>query len=574
MHDSRRNAIELVFLLFALVFVSLAVVGAVRAYSPVPFWDMWDGYVDFYVKASSGDWSAWWSQHNEHRIVLARILFWIDLTVFRGTGWFLILVNYFLLALVCSVFLLAWREQSKGKLRVVGFFLVAWLFSWSQEENLAWAFQSEFILAQLLPLAAFYLLHKSVSVERHSLAYFSAATLSGFLAIGSLANGVLALPMMLLFCILVRCGWRRCSLLGLLSIFSLWLYFNGYIAPGQHGHLDQALRENPSGLIQYVLAYVGGPFYYLTGKGVSGLFLAKMAGGLLILTSAIFAWRLLKKTKQSTLQLALLFFILYIGGTAFGTAGGRLIFGVEQALSSRYMTPALMAWAALIVLSAPLILTWGRRTLGLTLFALLVVMLPQQLEALKSKQTELFERNVASLAIELGIRDQAQITNIYWSADRVLSISKIPVERSLSIFGLPPLQGLREHLGQKSDLKDYPVRECQGHLDEFQVVPEDPRFIRLRGWIFDPSTWPQSELLNIVDEAGKTIGFVLNGQPRPDVGLAVGKKANNSGIKGYLLSEKDGMPFFVSGVNMKCRLSGSIPVLPSRYKTLVIESKH
>ena len=561
MSGFRRNATELVFLVFALAFVSLAVVGAVRAYSSVPFWDMWDGYLGFYVKASSGEWSAWWAQHNEHRVVLARLFFWMDIAVFQGTGWFLILVNYLLLALVCVVFLLAWREQSGGKVGVVGFFLIAWLFSWSQENNLTWGFQSQFILAQLLPLAAFYMLHKSVSAERHALPYFAAATLSGFLAIGSMANGVLTLPLMTLFCVLVRCGWRRCCFLAVLSILGLWSYFYGYIAPGGHGSLGQALRENPGGLIKYVLTYVGGPFYYLARGGAIGLMLAKVAGGLLILSSAVFAWQSLKNPKRSTLQLAMLFFILYVGGTALGTAGGRLIFGVEQALSSRYMTPALMAWAALMVLCGPLILASARWAVGSVLLALLVAMLPQQLTALESKRDVMFERNVAALAIELGVKDQAQIGNVFPNADWALSLAKVPVESNLSIFGLPPLADLRERIGQQSGRKNHPVRECLGHLDEIQEVPEDPRFVRIRGWIFDPSTQQQPETLSIVDGDGKAVGFALLGQPRPDVGLAVGEKANQSGFKGYLLSEKQGMSVFAVGEGVQCRLSSNVPVL-------------
>lgn len=560
MYQFRRNATELLFLIFALVFVSLAVVGAVRAYSPVPFWDMWNDYLGFYVKASSGEWSAWWAQHNEHRLVLARLFFWLDLALLQGTVWFLILVNYLLLALVCVVFLLAWREQSGGKVGPGGWFLVAWLFSWLQHENLTWGFQSQFILAQLLPLTAFYLLHKSVSEERHSLRYFSAATLSGFLAIGSMANGVLTLPLMTLFCVLVRCGWRRCCFLAVLSILSLWVYFYGYTAPGGHGSLGHALRENPGGLIQYVLAYVGGPFYYLARGGAIGLMLAKVAGGLLILSSAVFAWQSLKNPKRSSLQLAMLFFILYVGGTAFGTAGGRLIFGVEQALSSRYMTPALMAWAALIVLSAPLILAGARWAVGSVLLALLVAMLPQQLTALESKRDVLFERNVAALAIELGVKDQTQIGHVFPNADWALSLAKVPVERNLSIFGLPPLADLREGIGQQSGRKSDPVRECLGHLDEIQEVPEDRRFVRIRGWIFDPSTQQQPETLSIVDGDGKAVGFALLGQPRPDVGLAVGEKANKSGFKGYLLSEKQGMPVFAVGEDVQCRLSSNVPV--------------
>jgi hypothetical protein len=41
--------------------------------------DMWNGYLGFFTKLSDGDWSAWWGQHNEHRIFLARLFFWFDL---------------------------------------------------------------------------------------------------------------------------------------------------------------------------------------------------------------------------------------------------------------------------------------------------------------------------------------------------------------------------------------------------------------------------------------------------------------------------------------------------------------
>ena len=353
-----------------------------------------------------------------------------------------------------------------------------------------------------------------------------------------MANGVLTLPLMTLFCVLVRCGWRRCCFLAVLSILGLWSYFLWIHCTWRTWFSGPALRENPGGLIKYVLAYVGGPFYYLARGGAIGLMLAKVAGGLLILSSAIFAWQSLKNPKRSTLQLAMLFFILYVGGTALGTAGGRLIFGVEQALSSRYMTPALMAWAALMVLSGPLILASARWAVGFVLLALLVAMLPQQLTVLESKRNVMFERNVAALAIELGVKDQAQIGNVFPNADWALSLAKVPVESNLSIFGLPPLADLRERIGQQSGRENHPVRECLGHLDEIQEVPEDPRFFRGRGWMFDPSAQQWPEILSIVDGDGKVVGFALSGQPRQDVGLAVGEKANKSGFKGYLLSEK------------------------------------
>lgn len=554
----RRDVVSLVYIAFSIVFVALALAGAVRAYSPVPFWDMWDGYLGSYVRSTSGDWSVWWAQHNEHRIVLARLIFWIDIAFFHGTGWFLILTNCLLLALVCAVFLLAGRERLGGTIGFIGYFLVAWLFSWSQEENLTWGFQCQFILAQLLPLAAFYLLHKSASVEDRSFAYFCAATLLGFLALGTMANGVLALPLMTLYAVLVRLGWRRSGFLALLSIVSLSLYFYGYRAAPTHGSLGQALRENPGGLVQYVLLYLGGPFYYLGGS--RGLWLPQIAASVLVVGFAAFSWFSLKHPKQSTLQLALLTFVLYVGGSALGTAGGRLLLGLEQALSSRYMTPALMAWAALFVLSAPFVLTRARKVGSALLLVLLVLMLPHQLKALRSKHDLLFERSVAALALELGVKDQVQISSIFPSAEAALSMAQVPVERNLSVFGLPPFVDLRERIGSRSKSGAIPTRECRGHLDEIQLVPEDQHFLRVRGWLSDSGGHTPSEPLSIVDDTGKIAGFALVGQSLPDVATTAGLSARDSGFKGYLSSAAQGKKVFVIGKEFQCRLTGSVPV--------------
>ena len=42
-------------------------------------------------------------------------------------------------------------------------------------------------------------------------------------------------------------------------------------------------------------------------------------------------------------------FLAYLGGSAFGTAGGRLLLGLPQALTSRYATPVLLGWCTLAV---------------------------------------------------------------------------------------------------------------------------------------------------------------------------------------------------------------------------------
>ena len=74
--------------------VLLSVIGGVLNYTPVPMMDMWVS-LPFFERLQTGDWRVWWEQHNENRIVLSRVLFWLDISLFKGRGIFLIIVNFF-----------------------------------------------------------------------------------------------------------------------------------------------------------------------------------------------------------------------------------------------------------------------------------------------------------------------------------------------------------------------------------------------------------------------------------------------------------------------------------------------
>src|SRR5687767_513075 len=98
---ARRAAVIARLLLLAcpVAFLALALVGGTRHYSPVPFWDMWDSYLGFFGSTRDGGFGVWWAQHNEHRIVFSKVLFWLDLAVVRrGSTPFLIACNFLLAA--------------------------------------------------------------------------------------------------------------------------------------------------------------------------------------------------------------------------------------------------------------------------------------------------------------------------------------------------------------------------------------------------------------------------------------------------------------------------------------------
>jgi hypothetical protein len=562
LRDVLQDKVALVFMAAAAVFLGLAIIGGIRAYSPVPFWDMWDGYLNFYFKVEAGDWSAWWAQHNEHRPILARMFFWIDLAWFHGSVWFLLVINYLLACCICLVFWLYAREASAGNLNFFGFFFIAWLFSWSQKENFTWGFQSQFFLAQLLPLSAGYFLYLATTRKNKSNVYFSLSAILGILSIGTMANGVLVLPLLTLYAVIVRLAWRKCVFLAVLALALAGAYFHGYQTPGGHGSFWLGLRANPLGLIQYVLLYLGGPFYYFFGEDRVAQNLAQLAGLSLVVSSLTFAWKAIRAPRQAALPLALLTFMLYLGASAVATGGSRLLFGLEQALSSRYMTPALMTWAALFILYLPALQRLPVKIKGklwVAFLLLLLFMLPTQLKALQSRQQVLFERNIAALALALEIKDQAQIGTIHPQAEAALLIAKKAAAANLSVFGMAPIKNARERLGTHSVLSAADATPCQGHLAGVQEIIGDPRYLQVRGWIFNPATHLVPDMLSLVDSQGRVVGLALTGQPRPRFAVASGPAAAYSGFKGYLSIDQQGKTVTLQDADVSCQLSIQVP---------------
>ena len=563
---------------YAVLMIALSIIGGFRSFSPVPYWDMWNGYLDFFIRASHGDYGVWWSQHNEHRIVLSRLLFWMDLRWFGGIGAFLVPINYVFTAIAGFIFcqiLVALNPEEKTTLTIKALCILifVWMMLWVQSENLISAFQSQFILAQLLPLCAFFWAYKSISSDQRAQDY-SIACLLGVLSVGTMANGILALPLLTLYAIVSRQSLARIGVYLFLSILSIGVYFYGYTNPEGHGSILAALRENPLGLLKYVLTYLGSPFYYfLEGVGQARN-IAMACGGFLILSAVIFLILVIKRRQEKSLQLALLFFLLYIGGTALGTAGGRLILGLEQALSGRYTTPALMAWGSILILYSPWIVCqskMGSKKFSLLLILLCCLPIPSQLSALSIDPGAGFERTVAGLALELGIKDRDQVGKVFPSLESSMLVAKNASEQKFSIFGRAPLLNLHKEIGGSIEAPNIPL--CVGNLDEIIPLYEDSRYIKVRGWLFHNRQRPTSQLIRFVNSSHEIVGFALDGQKRMDVSLANGKEAQHSGYLGYLLRSQLGSTVTLIKADNSCQLQTIAPNISTSVYPFVMSEK-
>ena len=566
-HGRTRQAAALGAVL-ATAFVALAITGTARMYTPVPFWDMWGGTLGFYIAINDGASWLWWAQHNEHRIVLSRLLFWLDYELFAGLGIFLLVMNHVFAALAVLLF---WRS-SKNRLQdtdagrttlfFVTCFLTAWLYQWIQHENLAWAFQSQFFLAQLLPLCAFYWLHKSAA-DMHPNTAFVIACLFGIASVGTMANGVLALPLMALYALISRMRIWRVLLLCGMSIAMLGLYFHDYQAPPYHGSTVDALLHQPLEVVQFVLLYLGTPFFNLFGRGTVATMIAMISTCIMAAIALTYLYRGIRSPKNNTLILALVFGIIYLAGTALGTASGRVTFGVLQAISFRYTTPALMAWACVLVLLLPWLCRQVKhhpRLIIATATVVVGLMLNLQWRAAIPQHQLVFDREVAGLALTLGVEDEAQIQHVFEMSPGLLRTVEVAETRQLGMFGIYPWRGLKGALGNTVTHPSLP--RCAGHVDIVAPVNADQDYLAIQGWLYNAERQQVPALITVTDGAGVVRGFALTGQPRPDVADAVDDNAYLSGFRGYVSRDLAGDAAVLIADTAACELPLELSIEP------------
>jgi hypothetical protein len=544
--------------------VAMAVVGGFRNYSPVPFWDMWDGTVNFYLKASQGNLSAWWEQHNEHRIVLSRLLFYIDMRWLGGTGWFLIFVNYLLVGVSCIVFIAIFRRSrpSDSTTIIAMFFIIGWLFSWAQKANLTQAFQSQFILAQLLPLCAFYWLFKSTIDESKSLNFFIACAL-GISAIGSMANGVLTLPLMLLYALITRQNGRRLGVLFFLSVLCITAYFQDYHAPQHHGSLLKTVTEHPLIFFHYLLLYLGNPFYDLFSDIGLAHEVTALAGMVLIAGSVYYIIGSLRDIENHRLELMLLTFLLYIGGTSIATAGGRALFGVDQALSSRYVTPMLMAWASLIILASRSSFALSLKNTPIRAGAMLclcLLCLGAQTHALRSRADIVFERELGALALELHVNDASRINKIYPFTERALVIADRASQQNLSVFGSDSLKDKRESIGRIRD-SPFPTKLCSGSVDQIEDIEEDPNYLFISGQASPLEKTHHMVPIQILTPQRRIVGYAVLGYSRNEHASSRDGKMARQKFQGYLLKKYTNRQLVLTTTQPSCKIITQAPPL-------------
>jgi hypothetical protein len=348
--------------------------------SNVPSWDDWD-----IVPAATGHQpvtAEWlWSQHNEHRVPLPRLLL---LALMRSipmdfrTGMYFNVLGTGALALG-MVFA---ARRVRGWSSYLDAFLPLALMNWAQAVNFLWCWQVQFYASMLLSGAALILIARSAHPPKGLVAVLVGACVVLLPLCG--ANGLGLVPALALW--LGYAGflhWRTASPAGqrnaivlagfaATAVLLVGLYFMGYnrvpYHPSTHSRriiLQTTLQFLTMGFGPGVvgLSFEGRlpmPFWKMVCAAVAGLFLLT---GVTVIT----AWR--KQSSESARAAGFLLFFAAMASLALGLGMGRNGFEV------RYVTlsvPALCAmYFAWCIYGTP----WLQRLIRTLLFATAVVVL-------------------------------------------------------------------------------------------------------------------------------------------------------------------------------------------------------
>jgi hypothetical protein len=482
----------------------------IHSWSAIPYWDQWDNL----IFSSAEVFSSWlYEQHNEHRILFPRLIFAIDTFAFAATNKFDLFCNLtIILGLAALIITLAHRHTSRrvsDAMWLTGIVL-ALLFSAMQYENFGWGFQVQFLGVELAATGSFAFL----VLCQEGWVSLAAAIVCEAIALYTFSGGVLALLLSIPLAFWARRPSREIAVLAIAAAALLASYLYGYVTPPQHSDPLRTLLE--PGVALFVMTEIGNPPSQLLGGilrpyrhhtavafGACGILLS-MAAGLNLLR---------RGRKVARIQLVFLSIAVFGVGFALLTALGRLKFGPEQALSSRYTSPMLLLWSSLAMLVVTAV--WSRHpSLRLVVMAVGLLCLfgvaREQRAFAKTWWDWSLQRREATTALLAEVDDPIALGHVYPDPQRVIEPAVRMKVQHLSIFA-----------DEWSTWLDTPVTDhlrlgeaarCRGGIDEVVPLAGAPRLQwRISGWAWDNVRDSAAERIVLVNAAGRVVGYGLSG---------------------------------------------------------------
>ncbi len=499
------------YLIFLLGIITLAttVYAVWTHFSPVPYADQWDGTIDFYLQALQNPWQAFFAQHNEHRLIFSRLLFFADMHYFGGRNVSLLVANIVLAGFLAAAFYrttirVGAPQNREMRIGLTGLILI-FVFSWVQRENFSWGFQNQWFAVNIFSLLAFHYLELAGDANQRgsfpkSNALLAIALLSGCVAAFSMASGLLVFPILIIQALYLRFSWRTVWLL-VTTTAVVWItYFLDWENPSIGAGLLTVLREHLIDALRYVLLYLGAPAHLLFPSEISAY-----AGGVIVLIAFTFLMIKSLRSHAPVHAVSLLAFALLIIGNALATASSRLSIGINHAVQSRYTTASLAVWLALILFTTLNCDSQkGRKSILITAIIVALFVASGQRFTGEGGDYIVFSRLFAGLALRSHVYDPDITGTIYPFPERLIMISKAAEQAKVSIFApdqpdyfIPPSRITATSI-------------CDGHVDKISPTTT-PGVYRADGWIFDASGQRVPRDVVVTDADGTTLGTGITG---------------------------------------------------------------
>jgi hypothetical protein len=389
-------------------------------------------------------------------------------------------------------------------------FCLSLLFWAIQDENFTWGFQVAFFGVLLAACSAFTVMATGER-ERHALIL---AVILEVIAVFTLASGIIVPFLNVALAIWIGRTRMTIAVLALTALTLLAVYLVGYQTPSAHTNPLETFRH--LGLVVvYSLVELGLPCGRLVGSYFPArkTLISGIAGCVGALLFCMFVWLAFRRRREpEPHRVALLAFAAFVVAMTLLTAAGRVGFGLNQAVASRYGTPVVAFWLVLAVLAmAHFGVTARRQAL------VMLACLPLQMLIMTSQKIIVVRReaiaDARTLAIPFllaGVADAEMLKAVSPNAAQTLIMAERLRVAHTSIFDDPWADWLGTTLSKHLTVVERSY--CHGSFERLERVVDGPP----PGWrasgsaSFGDEKRPARRLL-FTNAEGNIVGYGVGG---------------------------------------------------------------
>jgi hypothetical protein len=523
--------------------VATTLYGVQHFYSPIIWWDEWDGYIGFYIASLKGNTlHAWWQPHVEHRIITSRVLYWLDLRYFHGAHIIMFAAEQASLAGIVALVTQAYRtgrEQAGVIAWVVGIG-AALMFSWVQSEVLKWGFETCVVLAYFFATCAVF----TYTRERlHPVTRFAASFIFAALSEFSMGNGIGAPLTIAALAVLMRRPAREIVASACVAILLVASYAIGYMKPPAD---PSAIAPTLRVMAQFFIVFLGNPFYFIGAP----LFACGEAGIIVLAASCWIGIRAFMASQVTPYRGFLLGVIVFVLASASAATIGRSPGGVMAAIESRYTTGPLLCWFALALLAFDV--SSSATTRGWIMVSSVAVSLVTAMSQVNvhADNGYLYDWKLGILSQKIGL-DHTEYSGQLFPLDIHSRFTSNAIKAAALHLGIYNRPWLRDAGQVRFDPTHIKQEMCAGAID---IVKPDSQGSTVSGWAVGPV--PKDLLIVLTDQSGNTVGYGVTGGQRPDVTALIPTAPSASGWVGFS-SKRGALKAYVYSNGDFCQLQSN-----------------